>query len=243
MGAMPPASSVGPPPPATNPDPREVRGAVGFGLDPRHSPMAQRRHSTRRAGARRRYDPDDPDLEGGGGRHAHRGTSPNMTPVVGVVAAVAVIGVLFAVYANQHKQPAQADTGAGAPADTTVDPFASVPDETGPRGMSPGGKRAGPVDRSPVHLLDDPIWVAAATRANEGYELHRQAQAAKQAKDEAAYMSNALAARDLFNRIAEETALWEAEIADRYGENDLRVRQVMRERDKWFDIIQKYKGL
>lgn len=194
--------------------------------------MAQRR-STR---ARRQ----DPEEEEGRSRHA-RSQSPNLAPVVGVIATVAVLGVGFAIYSNQNKKPISADDGPSS--QSLVDPFAGIEAETGPSGLSPGGKRTGLVERSPAGLLDDPVWVAAATTANEWIDKHNQAQLALKAKDNDTYLTLARQVRGAFNELLEETAEWEIGLSSAYGENDIRVRRIMRERDKWFAIAGKYRGL
>ena len=49
--------------------------------------------------------------------------------------------------------------------------------------------------------------------------------------------------RNAFNQLLEDTAEWEMGLLESYGEDDTRVRKIMRERDKWFGIVGKYKGL
>ncbi len=182
------------------------------------------------------------DQEEGGRRQPGRNQSPNMAPVIGIVSIVAIGGVMFAVYANQHKKSVDDAEGGGPPIEV-VDPFAGVPDEAGPTSRSPGGKRSGLVNRSPEGLLDDPVWNAATVKANEGYAHHAAAQAALKAKDNDSYLAKGLAARDLFNQVLEDTADWELGLLDKFGENDRKVSQIMAERERWFGVIRKYKGL
>ena len=168
-----------------------------------------------------------------------------MAPVVGIIGTVAILGVGFAVYSNQNKKPASAgeDTGAGSSSSNVVDPFAGIEEETGPRGMSPGGKRTGLVERSPSDLLEDPVWISAAGTANEWIAKHNLAQQALKAKDNDTYLALGPQIRNAFNQLLEDTAEWEMGLLESYGEDDTRVRKIMRERDKWFGIVGKYKGL
>ncbi len=197
--------------------------------------MAQRRRNTYSRG-------EDSGTDSGRRPRPSRNQGPNLVPLLGVVAIVAVAGIGFAIYANNNKRPRHDAQDAGKAA-SEVDPFAGVPEESGPYPMSPGGKRAGLVDHSPADLLDDPIWVAAATEANEWYVKHKQAQDAFKAKDNKTYLELGPKVLHAFEKLIEETAEWEVELIDKYGENDRRVSQIKAERDKWFAILRKYKGL
>ena len=82
-----------------------------------------------------------------------------------------------------------------------------------------------------------------AARANEAYELDALAQQALKKKDNETYLTKGVETRNRFNSLLEETAEWETGLVDTYGEDDRRVKQIMAERDKWFRVIGKYKGL
>jgi len=164
-----------------------------------------------------------------------------MAPVVGIISIVAVLGVGFAVYSSQNKKGATGDEG--TPKKVEVDPFAGIEDEAGPGRMSPGGKRPGMVERSPSDLLDDPVWVAAASAANEWIAKHNEAQQALKAKDNDAYLPLAREVRVGLNQLLLDTSEWEDGLSTTYGENDARVSRIMNERDKWFKIVGKYRGL
>lgn len=185
-----------------------------------------------------------PEEEADQPRYASRNRKQSVAPVVAMVATVAALGIGLAVYSSQNK-PAAGQEGAGGPstAKPAVDPFAGIADETGPRAMSPGGKRTGLVERSPADLLDDPVWTAAANTANSWIAKHNEAQQALKAKDNDRYLALGSQVRDAFNRLLEDTAEWESGLSTRYSEDDTRVRKIMRERDKWFGIVGKYKGL
>lgn len=199
--------------------------------------MAQRRRPTSRQ--------RDLQEDGGEPRYASRSKNPSMAPVVGIIAVVAIAGVGFAVYSAQNKKPADAaEAGASGGGTEVVDPFASVPDEAGPSRMSPGGKRVGRVDRSPADLLDDPAWVSAAGKANALYEKHRQAQAALKGKDNDAYLALGREVKEGFEKLFEDTYVWEENLRETYTDEDVRVSKIMNERDRWLELVRRnYKGL
>lgn len=161
-----------------------------------------------------------------------------MAPVMVAVAAIAIGGLLFAMYANKNKEPASdADSQTRAP---VVDPFAGVKDEVGPTRMSPGGRKTGAVDRSPSGLLQDAVWIESCAKANEGYLLAAAAETARRAKDDGAFRQNAVNAKELFNKLFEDTYYWEEDLVEKYGDNDRRVKQIMTERSKWLDTAHRY---
>ena len=65
--------------------------------------------------------------------------------------------------------------------------------------------------------------------------------AAKKAKNQELFDQKAVAARKIFDSAIEDTAIWEEELQAKLGDTDPVVRKVSRERDKWFDIIRKYR--
>jgi hypothetical protein len=121
-------------------------------------------------------------------------------------------------------------------------PFQDVPDEAAPtRNSSPGASRAPRARIALSDLSDDPVWLAALERVKPGYALVDEAEAAKQAKNQALFDQKAVAAREIFDSAIENTAIWEEELQEKFGDQDPLVRKVIRERDKWFDIIRKYR--
>lgn len=165
-----------------------------------------------------------------------------MAPAVAVIAIIAMGGIAFAVYSNSTKKDAAAKDNA-APA--VVDPFANVPKEEGPKGLSPGGKRTSLVERSPAGLLDDPTWLELSERANVAIALHNEAQEALKAgpEQDAVYRSKGIDAKDQLNKVLEDMFVWHADLVEQYGENDRRVRQISAEREKWFTVVGKYRGI
>jgi hypothetical protein len=164
-----------------------------------------------------------------------------MAPVIGVVGVVAVAGILYAISANKNKKPAAA--AGGDSTEQAFDPFAGVKSESGPKPMNPGGRSTGEVNRSPSGLLQDPVWIEASAKANEGYALHAAAKKALRAKDNDAYVSNGVSAKELFNKLFEDTYYWEEGLIQKYSEDDRRVKQIMAERSKWLDVAHGYNTL
>jgi len=198
--------------------------------------MAHRRRPTSR---QRNLEEDD-----GRRPYASRNQNPSMAPVVGIIAIVAIAGVGFAVYSAQNKKPVGAGAGAGANTDERPNPFADMPDEDGPKRLSPGGKRIVQVDRSPTDLLDDPVWIAAATKANALIDKHGQAQAALKAKDNETYLALGREVKGGLETLFEDTYAWEENLRDTYTDEDIRVRKIMDERDRWLELVRRnYKGL
>ena len=121
-------------------------------------------------------------------------------------------------------------------------PFQDVPDEgvLGPSKAS-GASRA-PRERIALESLsDDPVWLAALEQVQPGYVLVDEAEAAKRARNQELFDRKAVAAREIFDSAIENTAIWEEGLQEKFGDRDRIVRKVMRERDKWFDIIRKYR--
>ena len=148
------------------------------------------------------------------------------------------IGVVGWMNSEKVKQAASEEQAAEAP----KGPFQGLPEETGPKSnSSPGASRAprGAVDLE--SLSDDPVWLAALEQVKPGYALVAEAEAAKKAKNQPLFDQKAVAARKIFDSAIENTAIWEEGLQEKFGDTDPVVRKVIRERDKWFDIIRKYR--
>ena len=52
-----------------------------------------------------------------------------------------------------------------------------------------------------------------------------------------------MASRTLFDTAIIESAEWEMEIQNLYGDNDVLVKKIVRERSRWFDMLGKYRGI
>ena len=151
-----------------------------------------------------------------------------------------VIGVTGWLNSEKVKQAAHEEQ-----TKTPANPFQDVPDEIGRKPSSaPGASRAPRAPRARIaleDLSDDPVWLAALQAVQPGYVLVDEAEAAKLAKNQELFDRKAVAAREIFDSAIEKTAIWEAGLQEEFGDRDRLVRKVMRERDKWFDIIRKYR--
>lgn len=197
--------------------------------------MAQRR-STR---ASRTADGDEERTP-----YASRNTAPNMAPVVGVIAVIALAGIGFAVYSNSNKESEANESSSTSTqnANTGKDPFAHVAEE--PMKTRTGGLSGGSTtSRSPENLLSDPGWLDRVRRGQEYIALHEEAQAALKAKDSDLWRSKGLQARDGCNALLEENFEWAVKQEDLYGDKDVRVRQIVATETKWESIVRKYKGI
>lgn len=148
-----------------------------------------------------------------------------------------VIGVTGWLNSEKIKQAAHEEQ-----TKTPANPFQDVPDEIGRKPSSaPGASRAPRARIALEDLSDDPIWLAALQAVQLGYVLVDEAAAAKRAKNQELFDRKAVAAREIFDSAIENTAIWEVALQEEFGDRDRLVRKVMRERDKWFDIIRKYR--
>lgn len=196
-----------------------------------------RRSGSRTASARRRVD-DESDDHRQVRRAQRKATSP--APVlIGIFVLVGLaIGVTGWMNSDKVKQAASEEQVRETPAG----PFQDLPEETGPRAKSgPGASRAPRSRIALENLSDDPVWLSALEQVKPGYALVDEAEAAKKAKNQELFDLKAVAARKIFDSAIEKTAIWEEELQEKFGDQDLIVRKVIRERDKWFDIIRKYR--
>lgn len=162
----------------------------------------------------------------------------------GLLFALAVVAIGAAGWLNRAKLTgsSSASTEGGAGAKPVESPFASIPEELPPvRGG--GGSAKAMTSRAPTSLLQDPVWTAALEASKGAYLLAQEAEEAQRAKDNSKYLKKAVAAREAFDQVIIDTAVWEEELVQQYGDNDQVVSQIMRERQRWFGFLRKYHGL
>ncbi len=194
-----------------------------------------RRPGSRTSAARRRLGQEGDDRQP---RRAQRAEQSPAPILIGIFVLVGlVLGVAGWMNSEKVKQAAHEEQG-----EVPVDPFQDVADETRPEAnRSPGASRAPRARLGLEDLSDDPVWLAALDQVRPGYDLVDEAEAAKKAKNQELFDRKAVAAREIFDTAIEDTAVWEAALQEKFGDKDRSVRGVMRERDKWFDIIRKYR--
>jgi len=192
-----------------------------------------------------------------GDRPARRPRAPRnqrSTAAAGGLFVVAVLAIGAAGWLNGRRSahpasppesgPSSVPTpGAGAGAERAAEesPFADIPRESAPAARSGASREL--VSRAPESLVADPAWVAAKAQAQEAFALSKEAEAAKKAGDDATFRAKAVAAREIMDQVTSDTAVWEESIVQRYGDDDVLVAVIQRERGRWFDLMRKYHGL
>ena len=118
-------------------------------------------------------------------------------------------------------------------------PFADLPPETPPprKGGAPVPGRAFGLAAAPQDLVEHPDWQKAVGLAAQADALYDQAVAAMNADDRETLNAMGNEAKKKYNEAAEMTAVWEEELFAKYGEADPQVREIKRERSRWFNRL------
>ena len=98
-------------------------------------------------------------------------------------------------------------------------------------------------DTSPEDLLDAAEWVQGTAYASEANVLDEAARAAKKSGDEATFVIKGIAARTKFSAALDEVRDWELKIRDKYGDEDRKVRLVIKEITAWSKAWRRYRKL
>ena len=176
------------------------------------------------------------------GRRGRSSRQDNTAVVAGGIFVLALVAIGAAGYLNRGKL--SGSSGTGEPTKTVDDvmqeasPFSDIAPEEAPTG---GGRTT--TNLAPMEIMEAPIWIEAQKKANEAYALSAEAEKAKKDGDNETYLSKAVASRTLFDTAIIESAEWEMEIQNRYGDNDVLVKKIVRERSRWFDMLGKYRGI
>ena len=115
----------------------------------------------------------------------------------------------------------------------TLAPFEDVP-STRPGSSAGGQPNASFADSG---LGDSAVWKRAVLAAEEAEELYQAAAQAHRDGERSLLNSRGAEAKALFNRALEDTAEFEAEIVETYGERDSGVAAIMAVRNRWFDRL------
>jgi hypothetical protein len=196
-----------------------------------------RRSGSRTANARRRVNE-----EGDDNRQARRTQRATTSPAPILIGLFVLVGLVIGVIGWMNSDEVEEAAPEKKVVDAPTGPFQNVADETGPKSNSaPGASRAPRARIALEDLSSDPVWLAALAQVKPGYALRDEAEAAKKAKNQALFDQKAVAAREIFDSAIENTAIWEEELQTKFDDRDPILRKVMLERDKWFDIIRKYR--
>ena len=161
---------------------------------------------------------------------------PNLTPLIGLV-GLAIVAIVVAALAAQNRERKEAAAQTQEPP-PEVDPFADI---VPGKSVTLGPGRRAAVDLAPSGLSTTPLWVEALAKAEQAFGLIEEAEAAEAAGDTATFARRAATARSLLNQALEDTALWEEEIDAKYSSEDRQVREIKRERTRWFGLVKKYR--
>ncbi|MCB9914470.1 MAG: hypothetical protein H6828_04900 [Planctomycetes bacterium] len=157
-------------------------------------------------------------------------------PMVPILALVVVLVGAIVVARLVAKAPAPVEEGPKVDASAI---FGDLPEEQPPVPGSggPGGGRFKVTDKAPSGLTDNATWIAALHTAEEAAALFAKAKDAKAKDDRAKFNEYGNQAKDLYNKAVEDTALWEEELIEKYGDTDRQVRDIMRIRNGWLDVL------
>jgi hypothetical protein len=117
--------------------------------------------------------------------------------------------------------------------------FGDLPEEQPPvPGQNRGGRaRVQITDNAPAGLTDNTVWIDALHVIDEGAAVFAKAKQAKASGDHSEWNRLGNEAKDLYNRAIEMTAVWEEELMEKYGENDRQVRDIIKTRNKWLEVL------
>lgn len=163
---------------------------------------------------------------------------PNLTPLFAFM-AMGISAVLVAALAFKDRK--QQEAPVVEPTNTVVDdPFGDLETKVPlPRGNRPARPRT--TNLAPVSVMTDPVWVAATGKAKIAEALIKEGESAKKSGRLVAYEQKVGAAQEIYDAILGETADWEEALFAKYGDTDKLIRQIKKERDRWFDVIRKYR--
>ena len=150
-----------------------------------------------------------------------------------VAAAIAFAGWVNAAKAREAERAARESQ---TPSNATVNPFADV-DFGAPPERGKGTARMRTVDRSPSNLANYSPWQEAQGLARQARVLFDEGKLAKAADDYSTWNDKGRQAKALYDEALEMTAEWETEIIGLYSENDVRVADIKKLRDTWFEKI------
>ncbi len=163
--------------------------------------------------------------------------APNMLPMFALL-LLAVVGIGFAGWVQGKKADAAITEQENKPVKT--DPSKDMESEAPPeRGAATTKLRT--TERAPEGLEQVGLWQSALKVAARGHDLALEAETAKKAEDFDTFNAKGREAWEKFNKALEDTAEWEIEIEERFGETDRQVRKIKRERSKWFKQLGKYR--
>ena len=163
-----------------------------------------------------------------------------MGPILILVALLA--GALF--FARQIAQSQSEEEDKPKVVDNRRKPFADLPEDA-PARLSTGSSSDTPAQPTKSYppaptgiVATNDVWLKALKDATEAETLFAKAQDAKAANDHEGFRENGIAAKKLFSKVLEDTALLEEELRAEYGDSDAQILQMIKKRNAWTDRLQ-----
>lgn len=113
------------------------------------------------------------------------------------------------------------------------DIFGDLPDETPPEQMP-----AKETNRSPEDIDKTECWVKSKEIAARADAVYAEAKQAKAKDDYAAWQAKGKEAKELYDEAIKLSVDWEAELLEKYGDGDRRVRAISSELNGWFKTLE-----
>ncbi len=183
-------------------------------------------------------------------RSTRRSKTPSMGPLYTIIGIAVLALVVAALAAQQRAKDEKESQQASAPPQVEDNPFGDLAAPDAPRRKTEDDPFAAPkakstfrkeTNRAPASILTEDVWVDAQRMAETADALLREAEAAlKQGKDQL-YTQKAVAGREILDQQLVKTADWEEQLLDEYNDTDKLVRQIQKERNRWFDVVKKYR--
>lgn len=143
-------------------------------------------------------------------------------------------GAAFAVLQGERDARQAEGAAQAAERDGKPKPFANVPDDVPPPPRSAAGGKARK-GTAPDGLAQNPVWQRALEQAEMAQKLYDEATAAKVEGDTKTLNAKGNEAKALYDQALEDTAVWEEELVEKYGDGEPQVAAIMRVRSRWFD--------
>lgn len=174
---------------------------------------------------------------------SQRQQKPDLTAVYAFM-GLAIAAILTAAFAAQQRKAKEAGQAKPAPqAQPEDNPFADLDasQPTVPVRRSSTKSKKTLVDLAPPSVLSEAVWMKARSQADIAMKLIGEAELAKKKDQYSLFEQKAVAGREILDKQLENTADWESDLMDKYGDNDRIVDQVARTRSRWFKQVGKYR--